>query len=315
MPVGRLQALAAVGACLICTIGMAPAFAQQAIPRTSDGHPDFQGVWSTVGLTAMERMPGAAALVVNDADAARIALGAYNGIRAPTRMPDPNGLFANVGTLLRVNGEWRTSMITDPPDGKLPFTADGLRYFSEEMARQDAVDSAGYEVRPVFERCLAGTGAPPLWLVPAENIRQIVQTPDSLVLYTEEGGDLRVFGIGAAHRPSVLTSYVGDSVARWEGDVLVVETLGARNRAFPFFNNRYVVRDQSRIVERFSFVSPDEILYRFTVEDPAVYTRPWTAEFSLNRAKVRAYEFGCHEGNYSLPGILGAARIKDARKN
>jgi len=189
-----------------------------------------------------------------------------------------------------------------------------MRYFTEEMARQDAVNSASYEVRPVFERCLTGTGSPPMWLVPAENIRQIVQTPDHMMLYTEEGGDLRVFGINASHRPAALTSNLGDSVARWEGDVLVVETVGARDHAFPFFNNRYVVRRQSRVVERFSFVSPDEILYRFTIDDPAVYTRPWSGEFSLSRARVRAYEFGCHEGNYSLPGILGAARIADARK-
>jgi hypothetical protein len=103
-------------------------------------------------------------------------------------------------------------------------------------------------------------------------------------------------------------------MARWDGDVLVVETLSARGLASPFRTNPQVVRPQSRVIERFSFLSRDEILYRFTVEDPAIYSRPWSAEYSLNREDKRAYEFGCHEGNYSLPGILRAARIKDAEK-
>jgi hypothetical protein len=153
-----------------------------------------------------------------------------------------------------------------------------------------------------------------MWSVPVENIRQIVQTPTNLLIYTEEGADTRIIGIGASHRPAAIKSRLGDSVARWEGDTLVVETLNQIDNYAPFPTMPQSVRLQSKIIERFSLLSPDEILYRFTIEDPAVYSAPWSAEYSLNREHTTAYENGCHEGNYSLPNILRTERLKETRQ-
>ena len=109
-----------------------------------------------------------------------------------------------------------------------------------------------------------------------------------------------------------LCSY--DSIARWEGDVLVVETINEKDILAPFATMPQSVRVQSRVFERFSLVSPNEILYRFTIEDPALYSAPWSAEFSLNREQLTIYEYSCHEGNHSLPAILRTARLAEAAK-
>jgi hypothetical protein len=294
--------------CLLASASM-PALAQQSLPRTADGHPDFEGVWSAKGLTPLERIPGASGLIVGDEEQAKLV----GMIRARARSPaqeaviDPNLLAADVKTLTRVNGQWRTSWITDPPDGKLPLTVEGKRVRDTPNALTDP------EARGPWERCLVGTGYAPMWSVPVENIRQIVQTPANLMIYTEEGADTRIIGIGAQHRPAAITSFVGDSVARWDGETLIVETINERDNYAPFPTMPQSVRLQSRIIERFSLVSADEILYRFTIEDPVLYDAPWSAEYSLNREHTTAYENGCHEGNYSLPGILSAARSADAK--
>jgi hypothetical protein len=293
---------------LVTAVAASPALAQS-LPRTADGHPDFQGVWSAKGLTPLERIPGASGLVVGDEEQAKLV----GMIRARARSPafetviDPNLLAADVKTLTRVNGQWRSSWITDPPDGKLPLTAECKRLVEYVNPLTDP------EARGPWERCLVGTGLAPMWSVPVENIRQIVQTPEHLMVYTEEGADTRIIGIGAKHRPSAITSRLGDSIARWEGDTLVVETLNELDNYAPFATMPQSVRLKSRIIERFSLTSPDEILYRFTIEDPALYSAPWSAEYSLNREHTTAYENGCHEGNYSLPGILSAARSAEAR--
>ena len=297
----------AVIAALLAIACAAPTSAQEPIPRTANGHPDFQGVWSAKGLTPLERIPGATGLVVSDEEHARLV----GAIRARARSPametviDPNLIAADVKTLNRVGGEWRSSWITDPPDGKLPLTAEGKRLRDHVFTLSDP------EARNPWERCLAGTGIAPLWSVPVENIRQIVQTPANLVIYTEEGADTRIIGIGASHRPAAIKSRLGDSTARWEGDVLIVETLNQIDNYALFGTMPQSVRVQSRIIERFSLLSADEILYRFTIEDPELYSSPWIAEYSFHREDTAAYENGCHEGNYSLPNILRTERLKE----
>ena len=276
-----------------------PALAQQQLPRTADGHPDFQGVWSAKGLTPLERIPGASGLVVSDEEHARLV----GAIRARARSPamraviDPNLLEADVKTLTRVGDEWRTSWITDPPDGKLPLTTEGKRLRDMPYPLTDP------EARGPWERCLVGTGLAPMWSVPVENIRQIVQTSADLVIYTEEGADTRIIGIGAPHRPAAIKSRLGDSTARWDGDILVVETLNQIDNYAPFATMPQSVRVQSRIVEHFSLLSPNEILYRFTIEDPALYSAPWSAEYSFHREHTTAYENGCHEGITACPAF------------
>jgi len=148
-----------------------------------------------------------------------------------------------------------------------------------------------------------------MFLVPANNHRQIVQTGDFVVIYTEEGGDTRTIRMDGEPLPGVLSSRYGDSIGRWDNDALVVTTTNLRPHASAFPWGVIAVGENSRVVERLSLLSADELRYRFTVEDPTLYSRPWSAEFSLLRSVNETYEYGCHEGNYSIVNILMAARV------
>jgi hypothetical protein len=294
----------------------APGSTQQALPRTADGHPDLGGMWLTRGLTSMERLPGATALVAGDEEAGKLADAVYARLRSPEMgvQIDPDTFNADVRTLNRVNGQWRTSMIIDPPDGKLPFTPAGRQMIAEASRYKVKAEGAGGdgpESRAVFERCLAGSGRAPLVTVPANNIRQIVQTPQDLLIYSEEGGDLRILGIGAMRGSRLEASWWGDTSAHWEGDVLVAETANLRKQMVAGPTNNFLVGPDTHVTERFRLVSPNEIDYRFTISDPVIYGAPWTAEYNLDRTEGGGAEYGCHEGNYSLPSILRAARIND----
>ena len=282
------------------------------LPRTFEGRPDFSGAWTSRSLTMTERAePGP--LVVDDETAAKVAQGIYDFIRSDELAVDidPDAIAADVGELLRVGGEWRTSYVTLPEDGKLPLTAEGARRIAATSAHSEPHQLAGPEGRDDFERCLTGSGETPLYQVPSSNARLVVQSADHVLIYTEEGGDLRKLRIGGAPLPEVLVTRYGDSIARWEGDVLVVETTNVEPHASGFPGGKIVVGEASRVVEHLQLLSADELLYRFTVEDDALYTEPWSAEFSMKRTGHKSYEYGCHEGNYSIVNILKAARIAE----
>ena len=299
-------------------LSIAPGFAQQALPRTLSGHPDLSGMWWTRGLTPMERLPGATQLAASDDEARTLAAAVYARLRSPEfRVQiDPDTLNADVTTLNRVNGQWRTSMIIDPPDGKLPFTPRGRQMIADASRWKviaEGFGGDGPEGRAVFERCLAGSGRSPMVTVPANNIREIVQTPRDVVIYSEEGGDLRILGLDTAHVAPPGASWWGDTTAHWDGDVLVAETTHLREQMVVGPTNNFLVGPGTHVTERFRLVSRDEIDYQFTIDDGLIYTIPWTAEYNLDRTTGGAREYGCHEGNYSLPGILRAARIADGR--
>jgi hypothetical protein len=308
---------ASLGA-LVLFLAALPASAQQALPRTADGHPDLGGMWWTRGLTPMERLPGATKLVVDDAEATALANAVYARMRTPeAAFGDPDNDNADVRTLNRVGGQWRTSLIIDPPDGRLPFTPKGREMItaaSRFKALAEGIGGDGPEGRAVFERCLAGSGRSPLVTIPANNIRQIVQTPEDVAVYSEEGGDLRIFRIGAARPASPNASWWGDTTAHWEGEVLVAETTHLREQMVAGPTNNFLVGPDTRVTERFSLVSPDEIDYQFRIDDPVIYSVAWTAEYNLNRVDGGGLEYGCHEGNYSLPSILAAARLADSAR-
>jgi hypothetical protein len=147
-------------------------------------------------------------------------------------------------------------------------------------------------------------------------LRRIVQTPGNLVIHTESMSDLRIVRIGAARAPEPLHSWYGQTTGRWEGDTLVAETThfrpGDTIRIASGFTP-LVVRQTSTIVERFTLVAPDELLYQFTVVDPDVYARPWMAEYSMTRSSQPMFETACHEGNYAMTNLLVGARVADAR--
>ena len=274
------------------------------IPRTSDGHPDFEGYWSNEFLTPLERIEGAAALVVTDAEAETLAAGIIATRRAEKF--DPGAAFPEARQLAKVKGAWRTSQVIDPPDGKLPLTPEAMT-IRDAFPKNDARATDNPEDRAFSERCLAGPSRTPI-LSPVEGMyNQIVQTPGFLVFLADHYAELRAIGIGGRPRPADLVSWAGDSTAKWEGDTLVVVTIHARSDEM-VRRGGLLVGPQSRVIEHFQLISADELLYQFTIEDPAIYNKPWTAEYSFTRTNSPVYEFACHEGNYGLVNILLGSR-------
>jgi hypothetical protein len=294
---------------LVCSALGAPAVAQQPVPRTPEGRPDFQGVWESNGLASTERLPGASGLVVDDDEAKKLSDAFW--AKRFEGLYDPHENLGMARQLSRVNGQWRTSTLTEPPDGKMPLSEKARKLIAEENAQINSTTPDSYETRKWQERCLAGPGRPPMPQSVTDNLRQIVQTPTHLVMLTEtDGAETRIIPINGAHGPDVIRTFLGDSTARWEGDELVIETINMRGEQFVRMG-AIMTRTGSRIIERLSFISPDEVLYRFTAEDPegaAIYTRPWSGEYSFNRSKQPIFEWECSAGNYSLPNILRAAR-------
>jgi hypothetical protein len=209
-----------------------------------------------------------------------------------------------------VRGERRTRSVVEPADGKIPYTPEARK----ESQRGSPQAFNNYEERPNWERCLTSLGLPPVTGIgtASANPRQFIQTPDYVIIHTEYGDEARIVPFSATHRPKELHSPIGDSIARWEGDTLVVETISLPEKdRFRFFSN-LIVPANSKVIERFTRISDEELLYQYTVEDPSTYTAPWLAEYSLYRTKQRLFEHACHEGNYSLPNILKGARMQEA---
>ncbi len=277
------------------------------LPRTQEGHPDFGGVWSSWFLTPLERPKDVTSLIVSESEAKQIAAkrlsraaSADGGVGV-----DPDSRWSGVDNLLQINGEYRSSLITEPVDGKLPYTETGKRMLEVTDARFSApVDDP--EIRAQSERCLGIAGIPPMNLFPNFNMRLIILSHDAMMLHSEEGMDTRIIPINALHRPAGVANYLGDSVAWWEGDTLAVETLGVDVEP-----EDEIVLPTSRVLERFSLLGPDELLYRFTVEDPVIYDKPWSAEFTMRRSTLRVFEYACHEADESLRAMLMGARVAE----
>ncbi len=270
-------------------------------PRTEDGHPDFQGVWATAFLTMLERPP-AVGPVVSPEQAQALA----ETIR--TRIPsvvDPDFQIENIQQLARVKGEYRTSVIVEPQDGRMPFTQAGLDLAKAIIVR-DAQTFDDPEQRPLAERCLENLGYAPMRALPVLLPRQIVQTRDHIVIMSEDAVGLRVIRLRGEPPPDSVRSVEGYSVGHWEGDTLVVLTthFRAEDPARGVIGRPLLLSRRSKITERFTRVSDRELFYRYTVEDDDLYTQPWSGEFSMTRHDGPLFEYACHEGNYSLPNAL-----------
>jgi hypothetical protein len=283
-------------------------------PRTRFGAPDLEGTWSCASFTTLERPDELKSLVLSPAEAAAWEgkLGKTHGLNIPN---DPVGQLESEfpetgGGLARIRGQVRSSWIIDPPDGKIPWTEAAKKALHVGSHGWRAFDNP--EDRPHNERCLAAasTGAPILSSEDA-NVLQIVQTPEHVVILTEKYHDARVAPLGAAAARS--PSWLGDSVARWEGDTLVVRT-GNFRAGITDHGDDLFLSDRSRVDERFTRIGPREILYEFAVTDPALFTQTWRAEMLFNASPGALFEYACHEGNYSLPTILQAARLGNQPK-
>jgi hypothetical protein len=327
---------------------VSPALAQ--VPRTADGKPDLNGIWTNASLTPLSRAAGVKSLVVSEAEAKQIAdRTSIAGIPADdpdfnknARYSDPNkgapakggadfglkgydSFWVTPGTMLgKVKGEYRTSNIVEPANGQLPFK-DPAGQMRKQMAgfQRYMTGNAPYEgpeETAISERCLIGfgqTGGPGMLSVLYNNNYQFVQTPGHMMILVEMAHDVRVIPIfGSAdearknHRPNAIKPWLGDSVGWWEGDTFVAET----TNVYPLQaeNQSFPLSPRGVVTERLTRTGPKDIFYEFTVNDPDTYTQPWKAELSFY-PQSRLYEYACHEGNYAMQGILGGARILEAQ--
>ena len=316
-------------------------------PRTPWGHPDLQGLWNAATMTPLERAQQfGGRLTMTEDEAAKLEGAQKERTARLDRPSDGNrqappvggdgspGASGNVGgynyfwidpgdTYNRVDGQLRTSLIVDPPDGKVPPTLPEAQ--KRNMARlratptSDAAENAetrqpgaydNIEQRPLGERCIiafsSSSGPPMLPTYFYNNMKQVVQTKDYVMILTEMVHDVRIIPFKNTHGPDNLRKWFGDSIARWEGDTLVVETTN--------FNDKTRFRgssEQLKVTERFNRVDDRTLLYRFTIEDPTTWARPWTGEYTwaLGKPGDQLYEYACHEGNYAMVGIMKGARI------
>lgn len=290
--------------------------AEPGLPRTPDGRPDLQAVvWAANFFPVFEASPMAATLTVPEAQATKMVdtmvTGFLNSGNLNARIdPEIHIILGDTDGLPLVRGERRTRQVVQPPTGKLPYTPEARA----EVKTSDPLEGKGFndpEVRPVGERCL-GLNAPPFASTLTYTRMQFIQAPTYIVIHAEQGDDARIIPFTAVHQGAP-PSWLGDSIARWEGDTLVIETVGIRAddrvRTVPNF----IVGEKSKVIERFTRLSNSELLYQYTVIDPEVYTAPWLAEYSLHASDTGMFPSPCHEHNYSLPNILKGARVADGK--
>jgi hypothetical protein len=283
-------------------------------PRTPDGQPDLQGVWDFRTITPLERpRQFADKEFLTEEEVAAYERRAAE--RTDGRPPDDGRTEPSVhpawwldyGT--KVVGTRRTSLIVDPPDGRVPpLTAEARQ---RQSARAEARKARGPadipEDRSLFERCI--TRGLPGSMLPAgyNNNVQFVQTPGYVAILVEMIHDARIIPLdGRPPLPNNIRPWMGDSRGRWEGETLVVETT--------HFGDKTIFRgsgENLRMVERFTRVDANTIDYRLTVDDPTTWTRPWTVSFPMVKSEGAIYEYACHEGNYGLAGILMGARATE----
>jgi hypothetical protein len=315
---------------LLAALAAAPIVAQtakpqtHATPRTPDGHPDLQGVWTNATLTPLER-PAAFAgkLNVTDAEAAAFEKAQDDELKAGDGKSEGefhrragsgdtggyNALFIDRGSELeRVDGVKRSSLIIDPPEGKVPPLTAEARQRLSSMRRGMRADSP--RDRALSERCLMSFGSssgPPMLPVLYNNNYQIVQTPTAVMILVEMVHDVRIIRMNGTHAPDNVRLWLGDSIGHWEGDTLVVDTTN--------FNDQVIFRGSSKnlhVIERFTRASADTMLYRATIDDPTTFSRNWTVEYPFRATKGPVFEYACHEGNYAMVDILGGARKEES---
>jgi len=305
-----------------------PAGQSWTAPRTPDGHPDFQGVWANNTVTPLQRPKAwegktrlteaeiaelqtfARQITENDGDA-QFGDGFINAVLNRIAKPgsyDPG--TGNYNQFWVVERDWhdrRTSLITDPPDGKLPaMTPEAQKRRASEIEHRRAHAFEDPEVFPLGERCV-NFGVPRVQ-AGYNSYVQIVQTPGYVMIMNEMAHDARVIPLdGRPHLDPRLTTWNGDSRGRWDGDTLVIDTTN--------FTDKTRFRGSSEAlhtVERLSRVDANTLRYRFTIEDPTTWAKPWTAEYTWPATKDLMYEYACHEGNYAMGNILRGARLKEA---
>lgn len=297
-----------------------PVLALLAMAQTRITPPDLQGVWAFATLTPLERPPEfEAKAFVTDAEAAAWAA---DQLQRNDRDRRDGGAAVDVGRAVNdfwfergtelavVESKRITSMIVDPPDGRLPPLTPQAR----DRAAARAADNRDHpadnpENRSLQERCLAFNAGPPIQVGPYNNFVEIMPFGDRVLIFNEMIHDARIVWLdGRPFPPEPVKLWLGASRGRWEGKTLVVDS---RN-----FNGKVGFRgtgERLHLTERFTRVGARDLLYEFTVDDPDTYTRPWTGRMPMTRTDGRLYEYGCHEGNHALEGILRGARYAEQK--
>jgi hypothetical protein len=308
---GRLAAsFAAAGALAMLVAASAPAGGQEQ-PRKPWGDPDIEGIWSYATITPLERperFAGREFLTPEEIATLNVEAATRGDRRLDSPQADVEAAY-NSFWWDRGASTGRTSLIVDPPDGRLPpLTPEGERRRAAAAAYRREHQYDSWSDRPLQERCILYHGVPPL-PTGYNNHFQIVQAPGTVALLSENIHDVRIVPVdGRPAPPPALRQWNGVSRGRWEGDTLVVETTNYHEKTtfrFP------VATETLRAVERFRRTGANRIDYRYTISDPTTYTRPWTVELPLNRIAGPVLEYACHEGNHSLPNVLAGARFQE----
>ena len=347
-----------LGVLAVMCVALAPVAAAQNgdFPRTPSGHPDLSGTYDVSTRTPMQRPTEfGERKFLTDEEAAEIATEELQRNIERQQPSDPNrgappeggdgspGAAGNVGGYnsfwidrgagaFKIDGQWRTSILIDPPNGRFPPQTEARR--DAQRARREArtgqvrrfqndgtaywleagLDAPGpydnMEQRPFAERCLlsfSSTAGPPMMPALYNNHKRIVQSEDTVLILVEMVHDARIVRMNAEHDPPEIQKWLGDSIGWWEGDTLVVETTNFRDRPAYAQGSKNM-----KVTERFSRLDADTLLYNFTVEDQTVWSAPFTGEYAWPRSDNKVYEYACHEGNYALEGIMHGARLLEA---
>jgi len=304
---------------------------QYKAPLASDGHPDLQGFWANNNATPLQRpqelanhpvltdqevkamRQKAEEMFTGKVDAAfgdQIFLTTWANVKGLkigfTSTDGETGDYSSEWNDHRV-WDYRTSLITDPPDGRMPPLTDRAKKLQEEQRIARRRPAQGPEDRSLGERCL--TRGSPTIQAGYQSYFQIVQTPAAVMIMTEMFHDVRIISLdNRPHVPAAVHEWMGDSRGRWEGDTLVVDTTNYRPLAFQSISS-----EKLHITERFRRQDAETIRYEITVNDPDTWITPWSLMIPLQRSAQPVYEYACHEGNIGLAGILAGARADEAR--
>ena len=300
-----------------------PAAKKWTPPRTPDGKPDLQGIWTNVTITPLERLPE----LGNKAFFTRAEAEQFEKDIVSRNNADRRDGPVEADVARAYNDVWysrgtkgvptlRTSLIIDPPDGRVPALSAAAQQRIDKFNAGRLRPAEGPEDRSLSERCILwGTTGPPMVPGPYNNNYQIVQAPGYVMIVVEMIHDVRIIPTsngptdGSPHVPPAIRQWRGDSRGHWEGDTLVVDTTN--------FNDQTMFRGASRnmhLTEKFTRTAPDQIMYEFTVDDPSSFARPWTAQIPMSPVEGPILEYACHEGNYGMEGILRGAR-QDEQKS
>jgi hypothetical protein len=271
-------------------------------PHAPDGHPDLQGIWSYITSTPLEK-PGGSGPYIYAREDGENHVGGYNALFFDTIPKGPK--------------DRPPSQIVDPPDGHLPPMTPLAKERQVAYEARMLRPATGPEDRALYERCIVGfNSGPPIIPGGYNQNLQIVQTGETVALYTEMIHTTRLVAMdGRPH--GKLHQWNGDARGHWEGETLVVDSVNFRDQGTGTLLLPVPLDENLHVVERFTLLDDKTLLYQYTVDDPTIFTRPWSGQLYMTRSEDQIYEYACHEGNYAMPAILGGARLEEtgAKKN